>query len=96
MRFLLFCLLFASIACRPLLAEDDDSLHSNRSAALDDFDDNMNGATMLVDDVAPVNREALMEEHREDEDWAMEDEMWGIDDELWHEHARKKGWLDED
>lgn len=96
MKFLVFVLLFASIAFNPLLADDDDPLHPNRSAALDEFDDNMNGATMLVDDIPPVDRDALMEEHRENEDWAMEDEMWDIDDALWYEHARKKGWLDED
>lgn len=96
MKILLFTFILLFIAVNSLCAEGNDPRHLDRSEALEEFDDNMNGATMLVDDIPPVDREALMEEHREDECWAMEDEMWGIGDALWCEHARKKGWFDED
>ena len=97
MKPLFFTLVLVFIAFNsPRAGGGEDSHRPGRAAALEEFDDSVNGATMLVDDIPPVDREVIMKEHREDEDRAMEDEMCGIDDALWCEHAGKKGWLDED
>jgi len=84
------------VATSTALSADDNAQHAPNPAALEEFDDSVNGSRELVDTIPGANREALMEEHRENEAWAFDDEMDAIDDALWYEHARKKGWLDDE
>lgn len=75
---------------------EDDTQHGPNPQALAQFDDSVNGSTQLVDNIPKANREEIMAEHKENEDWAFYDDMYGIDNELWYEHARREGWLSND
>ena len=72
---------------------DDEQQSGPNPQALAAFDNSVNGSTQLVDNIPKADREAIMEEHRENEAWAFDDDMCAIDDAMWYGYARKKGWL---
>jgi hypothetical protein len=90
------CVLSLCFASSQGAFAEDDTQHGPNPQALAQFDDSVNGSTQLVDDIPKANREEIMAEHKENEDWAFYDDMYGIDNELWYEHARREGWLNND
>lgn len=95
MRSILFALFFLTAASGVVYAEDSSSGGPN-PRAMAEFDDEANGGTVLSEAVGPVDRDAIEEQHEIDREMAEEDELWAIDDALMYEHARKKGWINDD
>lgn len=95
MRSLILVLFFLAAVFDTVHAYGDSSGGPNPQA-LAEFDNAANGGTGLSEAVGPVDRDEMQQEHRIDCDIAEDDELWGISDYLMYEHARKKGWIDED